>query len=150
MRYAWEVTLAAGDLAAYANDVVGTFGIAVVFEPPRDARGHDRIRAHVREALLDVQSLADDPSIGEAVTALLALARRGWPDRSLSGRLLAELQALFVHASFRRTKRAERARRFAQLVVLFELEPSMGLERYATGDLEQHLRRVRRRLRERG
>lgn len=136
-------------LAAYANDIVRAFGAGASFDVPGDFRGHAKIRERVCEVLAEIRPHPDGPSLAEALVDLLADARRGWLDRGGAARRLAELSALFDQAAFRRTKRAERGRLFAELVVLFQLEPATGLEsaaEKASVDAEDHLRLVRRRL----
>jgi hypothetical protein len=142
------VSLAPHEAAGYANDVARAFGVASAFEPPADRRAVEAIRRQVREALAAIRSRPDEPSVGEWIAALGQEASRGWRDASRARHLLAELRAVFLETSFRRTKRAERGRLLAQLVVLFELEPALDLKLDPADDAEQHLKRVRRRLRE--
>ena len=149
-RYVSAVSLAPHDAARYANDVARAFGVAAAFEPPGDRRAMDAIRRQVREALTEIRARPDAPSIGQWLTALGHETTAGWRDAHRARRLLAELRAVFLETSFRRTKRAERGRLLAELVVLFELEPALGMEPDPADDAEQHLKRVRRRLRESG
>lgn len=135
--------LAPSDLALYASNLARTFGPAIAFQEPVDARARAAVRSSVVTILGEVRPHPDGPSLGEALSILREDARLLRPT---AARNLAELSALFDQAAFRRTKRAERGRLFAELVVLFELEPAIGLER-ASCDAEEHLRRVRRRLR---
>ncbi len=144
------MSLAPHDAAGYANDVARAFGVASAFEPPADRRAMEAMRKQVREALAEIRSRPDAPSVGEWLAALGLEASRGWRDASRARHLFAELRAVFLETSFRRTKRAQRGRLFAELVVLFELEPALGAELDPADDAEQHLKRVRRRLRESG
>ena len=137
--------LAPEALSAYANEIVRAFGAAGTFEPPPNPRARASIRDRARATLGEIRPHAAGPSLGEALGDLLEDARRGWPDRTRASQRLAELAALFEQAAFRRTKRAERARLLAQLIVLFELEPALGIGGPAP-DLESHLKLVRRRL----
>jgi len=142
--------LAPDVLSAYANDLVRVLGGSASFEPPGDARARTTIRNRVRALLNEMRPQPDGPSVGEALADLIGDAQRGWADRSGASRRLAELVALFEQDAFRRTKRAERGRLLAQLVVLFELEPATGLGPAFGGDTpldsEAHLKLVRRRL----
>ena len=142
------MTLAPTDIAAYASDVASVFGMATPWTPPRDEREGAKVRASVVELLAAIRPHAKSPSVGEVLQTLCDYRRHGWPDRSAAARQMAELHDLFEQAAFRRTKRAQRGRLFAQLVVLFELEPAVGLGvANEVTDAEAHLRRVRRSLR---
>jgi hypothetical protein len=143
------VPLAPELVAAYARDPLHGFGSAVEVTTPADRRQHEAVLRRVREALDDTRSRPGDPSLGELVAALMEESRRGWPDATHTRRQLAELGAVFQETSFRRTKRAERGRLHAELLVLFDLEQALGIARDPENDAEQHLRRVRRKLRER-
>jgi len=72
----------------------------------------DLIR-RLRAALAVVRPVATAPSISEALSAVIESSSR------TARRNLAELDALFVKATGR-AKRADRARLFAQLLVLFD------------------------------
>lgn len=142
------MTLAPADAAAYASDIGAVFGTAAAFFAPRDAREAAKMRERVAGELDAIRPHADGPSVGEALRSLCDHARRGWPERSRAARQLAELHALFEQAAFRRSKRAERGRLFAQLIVLFGLEPAAGLAPADDAiDGEAHLKHVRRSLR---
>jgi hypothetical protein len=144
------VPLAAPDVARCATEVLRALGadpgdVAV----PLDERAIVALRARVAALLAAVQPDDAGPSVGELVTELVAQGKRGWADRTAARHAMAELRATFDRAAFRRTRRAERGRAFAQLVVLFDLEPALGAGGEAALDLEDRLRRVRARLRDR-
>jgi hypothetical protein len=141
--------LAPDVLASYASDIVRAFGAARSFDIPGDMRARAQIRERVREVLAEIRPHPEGPSIAEALADLLEDARRGWRDPAGAAGHLAELAALFEQAAFRRTKRAERGRLFAELIVLFEIEAATGLGSgpEACIDAEAHLKLVRRRLR---
>jgi hypothetical protein len=127
------MALGAADFALFAGDIARVFGAAAAFEAPANEKARSLIRSRVAAILGEVRPHPAGPSLGEALAA----------------RNLPELSALFEQAAFRRTKRAARGRLFAELVTLFELEPLLGLAP-AAGDVEEHLRRVRRALRTKG
>jgi hypothetical protein len=154
--------VASPEVAAYAADIARAFGSPVTFGAPGDERGWQLLRARLEAVLHDVRPHPDGPSLGEALRPLIDDARRGLLAKARSTKMIAELQSLFVQAVFRRTKRAERGRLFAQFVVVFGLEGALGVESNAgeggadgnaegdgaQRDAEAHLRRVRRALRD--
>lgn len=145
--YATVVSLAPNDLVAAAADVIRAVGEPRTFEPPRDARAAARVVDAVRAALVH-GSDARGLEMGPVIDQLEEERRRRWSDAARARRLVAELQALFDQVAFRRTKRAERGRTFAQLMALLELEPALGVAPSKEGDdAEQHLKRIRRTLR---
>lgn len=154
MRYTSGV-IAPPELAAYAADLSRAFGEPVDFAQPADERGRKALRARLVTVLHTARPHPDGPSIAEALRPLIDDAARGQLAKSRSAKMLAELQAVFIQASFRRTKRAERGRLFAQLIVVFELEAAVGIDAATVEggdgggarDTEAHLRRVRRALR---
>jgi hypothetical protein len=140
----------ASELAACAAQVLRAVGVEPgAVAAPESAHAAATLRARVARLLDGVRPDAAGASLGELVSALTVEAERGWPDRARARQALAELRALFDQAAFRRTKRAERGRIFAQLIVVLELEPAAGVPRDARSGLEEQLRRVRSALRER-
>jgi hypothetical protein len=133
--------LTAHQAVSFANDLARGLGlknadgaILELPEPRDDRRVTDLIR-RLRAALDVVRPIASAPSIAEALGAVIDSSAR------TARRNLAELDALFAKATYGRAKRAERARLFAQLLVLFDLERTVGVAR--GGDLEETLERVR-------
>ena len=143
------MALADHELVASAIDLARAFGVDLRVALPVDAAARAAIRMHLRTILESARSRVDDPSVGDTLGVLLDEVRANVRDPAGVARSLAELHAVFSETSFRRTKRAQRARLFAQLIVLFELEPAMGLRMDPEDDAEAHLKAVRRRLRER-
>jgi len=136
------------ELAVYAGDVLRALGDASAPSPGSDAGGTERLRARVLAHMDAVRPMAGGPSLGEVLRPMVEAARRDRLDLARGRRPMAELEALFEQAAFRRTKRAERGRLFAELVVLFGIEGALGVEGGAAmTDAEGHLRAVRRRLR---
>lgn len=132
---------------SYASAVLRSVGAAEARQvaPPQSLT---HLRARVASQLDAVEPQAGAPSLGRAVRDLVEQTGRAAPDRDRVRRGLVELKDLFAHASFRRTKRAERGWLLAQLLVLFALEPAVGLVPKADDDDAAHLKRVRRALRE--
>ena len=138
--YPLPMLLTAHQAVTFANDLARGFGLTdaegaplELPEPRDDRRVTDLIR-RLRAALAVVRPVATAPSIAEALGAVIESNSR------TARRNLAELDALFVKATGR-AKRADRARLFAQLLVLFDLEKAVGVA--AGGDLEETLERVR-------
>lgn len=141
------MSLAPIALVAASTDVIRAVGEPRTFEPPRDLRAAARVLDEVRAALVHGGG-SRGLEMGPVLDQLEEERRRGWSDAARARRLVAELQALFEQVAFRRTKRAERGRTFAQLVALLELEPALGVAPSKEGDdAEQHLKRIRRTLR---
>ena len=133
--------LTAHQAVSFANDLTRGFGLTdadgaslELPEPRDDRRVTDLIRS-LRKALDVVRPVASAPSIAEALGAVSESSTR------TARRRLAELDALFVKATQKRAQRAQRARLFAQLLVLFDLERSVGVD--CAGDLEETLEQVR-------
>jgi hypothetical protein len=120
-----------GSTRALAADVAWAFGLVdrsgakLTFADPAEAPA--RTVARVGAALDDVRPAAGAPSVGEVLRSLRALDR-GAP-RRVRRRLVAELEALVAQATHGRAKRQERRRILGELIVLFELEPALGIER---------------------
>jgi hypothetical protein len=144
------VPITAAEIASCAKDVLRAVGAGDArVDAPTTERAAALLRARVTAALMDVRPDAAGASLGELVSELLAEAKRGWPDAARARKALAELRAVFDQVAFRRTRRAERARVFGQLVVLLELESAAGVALHPEGDLEERLRRLRLALRQR-
>jgi hypothetical protein len=136
-------TLDPRTLVAYANEIARAFGVdATVIAEPRNERQRIALLADLRGRLEDVRPVASAASIGEVLAALLACAREGGPTRR-ARKQLAELDDLVAAGTYARTKRAERGRIFALLLVVFDLVPLVGVEIDAA-DPEKALKLVRR------
>jgi hypothetical protein len=133
--------LTAHQAVTFANDLARGFGLkdaqgaTLELPEPRDDRRVTDLLRRLRVALAAVRPVATAPSIAEALGAVTESTRR------TARKNLAELDALFAKATYGRAKRAERARLFAQLLVLFDLERSVGV--VLKGDPEETLERVR-------
>jgi hypothetical protein len=133
--------LTAYQAVTFANDLVRGFGLKdadgarLELPEPRDDRRVTDLVRRLRAALAVVRPVATAPSISEALGAVMDSSAR------TARRNLAELDALFVKATFGRAKRADRARLFAQLLVMFDLEKTVGVA--GAGDLEETVERVR-------
>ena len=133
--------LTAHQAVSFANDLARGLGLknadgaTLELPEPRDDRRVTDLIRRLRAALHVVRPIASAPSIAEALGAVIDSSAR------TARRNLAELDALFAKATYGRAKRAERARLFAQLLVLFDLERTVGVAR--AGDLEETLERVR-------
>lgn len=158
--------MTAAELSAWATDVAWAFGLKdassarLVFEPPRDAKAAARLLARLGPALDEVRPASGAPSVGEVIGALYWStahpdARPAWPPfaRALrpgaraQRRAFAELEELVAQGTHGRAKRQERPRVLAELVVLFDLEPSLGLQ--PTTDLDAVARAIASLLRAR-
>jgi hypothetical protein len=132
--------LTAYQAVTFANDLARGFGLkdaegaSLELPEPRDDRRVADLLGRLRAALAAVRPVATAPSISEALSAVMESSSR------TARRNLAELDALFVKATGR-AKRADRARLFAQMLVLFDLEKTVGVAR--AGDLEETVERVR-------
>jgi hypothetical protein len=134
-----------GTLAAYATELARAFGVDVAISEPQNERQKAALLARLRATLHDVRPVATAASIGEVLDALLASVR---PDRAAKPprhvrRQLAELDDLVAAATYARTKRAERGRIFALLLVVFDLTSLTGIDA-ASADAEALLKLVRR------
>lgn len=118
-------------LAAYVSEIARAFGVTAVGTV-----------ADLRARIEHVRPIASAGSIGEALDALAACARSGAPVRR-ARKELAELDDLVAAATYARTKRAERGRIFALLVVVFDLVSLTGVA-IDPDDPEATLRLVRR------
>jgi hypothetical protein len=159
--------LAPRQLADLANDVAHALGLKdpndpkgalLSFDEPTTATATDAIYAKLGAALDRRRPSKHAPSIGEVLAVLVWGLRSerptrwpskptgswGRPGRDGARRALRELSELVAQGAYERTKRAERGRILAVLVLLFELEPLLEVE--AADDLEETLRRVRRAL----
>ncbi|MBX3198824.1 MAG: hypothetical protein KF894_11860 [Labilithrix sp.] len=150
--------------AEFANAVARALGLSdatgapLAFDEPRTPRALDALRLRLGTALDGRRPSKHAPSIGEVLGALVssrdAVGRRAWParpdpaSRSRHGtqRALAELVELVAQGSFERTKRAERGRVLAELLLVFDLESLLSPPVEPTRDAEEALRRVRRAL----
>ncbi len=151
--------------ADFANAVARALGLTdgsgapLSFEEPRTSKALDALLVRLGTALDARRPSKHAPSIGEII-GVLAWSREGgagqraWPARppSRSGarlgaqRALAELTELVAQGSFDRTKRAERGRILAELILLFDLEALLKPPVEPTSDAEEALRRVRKAL----
>lgn len=148
--------------AEFANAIAHALGLRDVggplsFDEPATPRALEALQIRLGKALDALRPAPHAPSIGEVVAVLAWSAPgsanpRRWPPRP-SGRPrwsarrgLAELTELVAQGSFERTKRAERGRVLAQLILLFDLEGTLGLSFPASTDPEDALRKVRRAL----
>lgn len=120
-------------LAAYASEIARAFGL--------DASASVTV-ADLRARLVDVRPVASAGSIGDALDALAAGARSGAPARRVR-KQLAELDDLVSAGTYARTRRAERGRVFALLLVVFDLVALTGVDLDAK-DPEKTLKLVRR------
>jgi hypothetical protein len=117
-------------LAAHVNEIARAFGVEA------------STVAGLRKRLHDVRPVASAASIGEVIDALVAAMRSGGAARR-ARQLLAELDDLVAAGTYARTKRAERGRIFALLLVVFDLLPLVGVDLDAE-DPEKTLKLVRR------
>jgi hypothetical protein len=158
------VNLASRTTADFANAIaralalVDANGAPLVFEEPRSPRALDALYTRFGAALDSRRPSKHAPSIGELVAVLVwskgaPPTKRRWPPppetrarRDPSRRALAELVEVVAQGSFERTKRAERGRVVAELLLLFDLESLLDVELGPTDDAEEALRRVRRAL----
>jgi hypothetical protein len=130
-------------LAAYAAEIARAFGLEALAIPElRNERQAAALVAGLRAHLHAVRPVTRAASIGEVLDALAFCARAGGPARR-TRKQLAELDDLVGAASFARTKRAERARVFALLLVVFDLTALTGVAIDAR-DPEAGLKLVRR------
>lgn len=120
--------------AVYVAEIVRAFGLEPVASP-------DALRARLR----NVKPVATAGSVGAALDALVASARSARESRSARQvrRHLAELDDLVAAATYARTKRAERARVLALLIVVFDLGALVGVDVDAD-DPENALKLIRR------
>ncbi|MCW5836443.1 MAG: hypothetical protein KIS78_28850 [Labilithrix sp.] len=150
--------------AEFANAVARALGLKdpegapLELEEPRTPRELEALRLRLGTALDARRPSKHAPSIGEVVGALVrsrgGAARRAWPAATAArpgarlgtGRALAELAELVAQGSYERTKRAERGRVLAELLLVFDLEPLLSPPVEPTSDAEEALRRVRRAL----
>ena len=132
--------LTAHQAVTFANDLARGFGLknadggSLELPEPRDDRRVADLLRRLRAALAVVRPVAAAPSISEALSAVMESSSR------TARRNLAELHALFVKATYP-AKRADRARLFAQLLVLFDLEKTVGVA--GARDAEDTVERVR-------
>jgi hypothetical protein len=123
-------TLEARTLAAYVDEIARAFGVEA------------SAVAGLRTRLEDVRPIASAASVGEVLDALRAAARAGGTARR-ARKLLAELEDLVAAGTYARTKRAERGRVFALLLVVFDLVALVGVDIDAENP-EKTLKSVRR------
>lgn len=130
-------------LAAYAAEIARAFGLDVSVPEPRNDRQAAALVADLRARLQEVKPVASAGSIGEVLDALAACARAdaAGPARRVRQHL-AELEDLVAAATYARTKRAERGRVFALLLVVFDLVALTGMA--TSEDPEKTLKLVRR------
>lgn len=121
-------------LATYVSEIARAFGLEATGEGPRALRD-------LRARLGAVRPVASAKSIGEVLDALAECAREGGPPRRVR-RQLAELDELVASGTFARTKRAERGRVFALLLLVFDLVHLTGAS--GNGDPATIARAVRR------
>lgn len=130
-------------LAAYANEIARAFGLDTnAIAAPRNERQAAALVASLHARLRQVRPVASAASIGEVLDALAECARTGGPARR-ARKQLAELDDLVAAASYARTKRAERGRIFAVLLVVFDLVALTGVA-LDVNDPETTLKAVRR------
>ncbi len=130
-------TLDLPTLAVYAREVARAFGLARPILEPRDERQRKALLRDLSAALHGVRPIAAAKSIGEVLANLTASGQ----ERAVR-RQLAELDDLVASATFARTKRAERGRVFALLLLVFDLVHVTGVR--AEDEPEATLRLVRR------
>jgi hypothetical protein len=131
-------------LVAYAGEIARAFGIEATFKAaPRNDRERVAMVRDLAARLSEVCPIAGAGSVGEALAALATSrsAPRGPARRT--ARQLRELEDLVGAATYARTKRAERGRIFALLLIVFDLVPLVGPEVDAH-DPEETLKNVRR------
>lgn len=116
---------------AYVKEIARAFGIETT-----------GTAADLRARLRHVRPVATASAIGDVLDALTACAGSGGPARR-TRKLLAELDDLVAAGTYARTKRAERERTFALLLVVFDLLPLAGVDT-PTNDPETALKLVRR------
>ncbi len=143
--------LTAHQASTFANELSRGFGLkdatggVLELPKPRDDRRVTDLLRRLRAALDVVRPVKTAPSVGEALGTLVTDAAKkeklSRAARASSRRNLAELDAVFEQATHGRAKRAERARLFAQLLVLFDLETTVGVA--PARDLEETLESVR-------
>jgi hypothetical protein len=162
------VNLAPRQVATYANAVAHALGLKdangalLSFDEPNSPKVLDALYARLGTALDARRPSKHAPSIGEVIAALVwsretaspraratrwpppPSARWTRPGRDGRKRALAELTELVAQGAYDRTKRAERGRVLAELLLLFDLEDLLDVE--PTNDAEAALRRVRRAL----
>lgn len=133
-------------LTVYASEIARAFGLdtAVIVEPRSD-RQRAALVADLRERLHDVRPVASAASIGEVLVALAAHARIGGAKRRVR-KQLAELEDLVTAGTYARTKRAERGRIFALLLLVFELVSlaDVDIDEEDPEITLKHVRRARR------
>jgi hypothetical protein len=115
-----ELTTVAADVA-WAFGIMDASGTKLRFDGPLKHGDLERLR----RALDGVRPVASAPSIGEVLGLLRASDET--TSRRARRRLVAELDALVAQGTHGRAKRQERKRIFAELVLLFDLEASLGL-----------------------
>jgi hypothetical protein len=109
-------TLDPRTLSAYVSEIARAFGL-----------DKSVTVADLRARLREVRPVASAGSIGEVLDALAACARTGGLARR-SRKQLAELDDLVAAGTYARTKRAERGRIFALILVVFDLAPLAGVD----------------------
>jgi hypothetical protein len=135
------VVLDSAALAAYATEIARAFGLDAPIAEPRSDRQRRALIDDLRARLDEVRPVASAGSIGEVLAALDACGRDGGPARRVR-RQLAELDDLVAAGTFARTKRAERGRISALLLVVFDLVALVGVDHVS--DPEMTLKLVRR------
>jgi hypothetical protein len=136
------VTLEPRTLAAYVSEIARAFGLdAAVTAAPRNGRQRTALVDDLRARLRDVRPVASASSVGEVLDALAACAGVGLGRRARKH--LAELDDVVAVGTYARTKRAERGRIFALLLIVFDLVPLTGVDIDAV-DPEAALKLLRR------
>ncbi|HVM68998.1 MAG TPA: hypothetical protein VM204_04095 [Gaiellaceae bacterium] len=130
------------DLTTYAREIARAFGLDLEVEAPRDERGREALVRGLRAALDPVRPVASAPAIGEVLAALSECAGASSAPRRVR-RHLGELDELVAAGTYARTKRAERGRVFALLLLVFGLTSLAGVDAGAQ-DPETTLKLVRR------
>jgi hypothetical protein len=160
------VNLGPRQVATYANAVAHALGlkdangVLLSFDEPGSARALDALYTRLGTALDARMPSKHAPPIGEVIAVLVwsrenararamrwppkPAARWARPGRENTKRALAELIELVAQGAYDRTKRAERGRVVAELLLLFDLEDVLDVD--PTDDAEEALRRVRRAL----
>ena len=149
-----------GVVVAWSNTVAHALGLrgpdAEPLAFPENGRGSlVAVTRKLGEALDACAPSRYAPSIGALLGQLAwstgAPVTRGWPPRPSKAarpisprRALAELEELVAQGAYDRTRRAERGRVLAEMLLLFDLEGFLAVK--AADDPEDALRQVRRAL----
>jgi len=151
-------------LAQFANDINHALGLGLdpPFAEPRTTKEVDALYTRLGAALDSKKPSKAAPSIGEAITILIRdrIGTTGWTRpwpllsktkarSAQSKRAFAELIELVEQGAYDRTKRAERSRVLAQILVIFDLDSLVTTSSADTtmpSDLESRVDLVKRAL----